>query len=151
MKLQRKKRISWILMIVWMLVIFIMSNQPGEISSKQSNLVLYIFNLVGINLSKSLGEFATLVVRKVAHFSEYMILLFFVYNVLKFYMDKTKAKVIGLLIVFLYACTDEFHQLFVEGRAGQFKDVLIDTSGGLGGVLITYVFEKINSNRNKAK
>ena len=32
--------------------------------------------------------------------------------------------------VFLYACTDEFHQLFVPGRDGNFRDVIIDTSGG---------------------
>ena len=33
--------------------------------------------------------------------------------------------------VFLYACTDEFHQLFVPGRSGNFRDVIIDTSGGV--------------------
>lgn len=37
--------------------------------------------------------------------------------------------------VFLYACTDEFHQLFISGRSGQFRDVLIDTAGGLLGSL----------------
>ena len=31
-------------------------------------------------------------------------------------------------IVFCYACTDEFHQLFVPGRAGRFTDVMIDCS-----------------------
>ena len=34
-------------------------------------------------------------------------------------------------MTFLYACTDEFHQLFVPGRAGRFTDVLIDTTGGI--------------------
>ena len=34
-------------------------------------------------------------------------------------------------VTFLYACTDEFHQLFVPGRAGRFTDVLIDTTGGI--------------------
>ena len=34
-------------------------------------------------------------------------------------------------VTFLYACTDEFHQLFVPGRAGRFTDVAIDTVGGI--------------------
>ena len=44
-----------------------------------------------------------------------------------------------ILGVFLYACTDEFHQLFMDGRAGQFKDVLIDTAGGSTGILLWHV------------
>ncbi|MBQ3466792.1 MAG: VanZ family protein, partial [Oscillospiraceae bacterium] len=40
----------------------------------------------------------------------------------------------GLLFCFLYACSDEFHQLFVPGRAGMFSDVLIDTVGVLFGL-----------------
>ena len=39
-----------------------------------------------------------------------------------------------------YAATDEFHQLFVPGRSGQLKDVLIDTAGGaLGLVLLALI------------
>ena len=33
-----------------------------------------------------------------------------------------------------YAASDEFHQLFVEGRAGRVSDVLIDSAGALAGV-----------------
>ena len=37
----------------------------------------------------------------------------------------------SFVLTFGYACTDEFHQLFVPGRAGRFTDVLIDSSGAL--------------------
>ncbi len=37
---------------------------------------------------------------------------------------------------FLYACLDEFHQLFVDGRCGQPADVAVDTSGALVAVAI---------------
>jgi len=40
--------------------------------------------------------------------------------------------------VFLYACTDEFHQSFVPGRACLFRDVMIDTSGGAFAMIIKY-------------
>ena len=36
----------------------------------------------------------------------------------------------------VYAATDEFHQLFVPGRSGQVKDVLLDSCGAAVGVLI---------------
>ena len=38
---------------------------------------------------------------------------------------------------FLYACTDEFHQLFTGGRSGEFKDVCIDTGGAAAGAAMT--------------
>ena len=40
------------------------------------------------------------------------------------------------LICYGYACFDEFHQLFVNGRTGQFSDCLIDTSGAILGILL---------------
>ncbi|UYJ41604.1 MAG: VanZ family protein [Lachnospiraceae bacterium] len=33
------------------------------------------------------------------------------------------------MIAVLYACTDEYHQLFVPGRSGQLRDVMIDAVG----------------------
>lgn len=38
---------------------------------------------------------------------------------------------LSMLVTFLYACTDEFHQTFIPGRAGRFTDVLIDCTGAL--------------------
>ena len=39
----------------------------------------------------------------------------------------------------LYAASDEFHQLFVDGRTGQLSDVLLDSSGVLVGVLLCWL------------
>ena len=49
---------------------------------------------------------------------------------------------LSLLFCFLYACSDEFHQLFIPGRSGQFIDILIDTSGALIMLLIIYLWQK---------
>ena len=46
-----------------------------------------------------------------------------------------------ILIVILYASTDEFHQLFVPGREGTFRDVLIDTSGAIIAIIFICLFE----------
>ena len=40
------------------------------------------------------------------------------------------------IIAFLYACTDEFHQLFTDGRGSHFTDVLIDSCGAFIAILI---------------
>ena len=44
--------------------------------------------------------------------------------------------ILPVIIVFGYAGTDELHQYFVPDRCCSFKDVLIDTAGGLASVLM---------------
>ncbi len=57
-------------------------------------------------------------------------------------MDKRKAWNYSLAFVFLYACSDEFHQSFVPGRGPAFRDVLIDTSGGAFAYIVTSVINR---------
>ena len=138
---KHKKKIQWGLLITWMIVIFLMSHQPGEISSKQSDLLLRIFSSIGIELNDYFGE--------TAHFSEYMILFFLAYNVSKNYINTRKSRLLLIVFVFMYACTDEFHQYFVPGRSMAFKDVLIDTSGGIFGYIIIAAIEKFKFRKDK--
>ena len=72
-----------------------------------------------------------------------MILFLLAYNVTSNYTKDKKVKVYLILFVFLYACSDEFHQYFIPGRSMAFKDVLIDTSGGILGYIIITLFEKL--------
>lgn len=146
---KNKKIISWIILIAWMSLIFIMSHQPGEISSGQSELVIKIFSLIGIELNDYFGELATLVVRKTAHFSEYMILFLLAYNVTRYYVNNNRTRILLIAFVFSYACTDELHQYFIPGRVMAFKDVLIDTSGGVLGYIIATLIEKVKVRRLK--
>ena len=53
------------------------------------------------------------------------------------------ALAMSILLSFLYACTDEIHQIFVPGRSAQFRDVLIDTLGASFGTLIAYLILKL--------
>mgnify|MGYP004633929879 FL=1 len=50
---------------------------------------------------------------------------------------------------FLYACTDEHHQTFVNGRSGLFLDTLIDTLGGFISCITYFII--INKFNNKLK
>ena len=69
-------------------------------------------------------------VRKCAHMSEYAILTLLGFLTFSFLHGRRRV-LIPIGVTFIYACTDEIHQLFVPGRAGRFTDVAIDTAGGI--------------------
>ena len=52
----------------------------------------------------------------------------------------------GSIFCFGFAAFDEMHQLFVNGRSGQIKDVILDSSGALTGIIsvriLGYIFRK---------
>lgn len=87
-------------------------------------------------------------IRKFAHASVYFILYILVLNLI--YQIKGEYKfaycMISIAVCFIYACTDEFHQLFVEGRSGLFSDVIIDT---IGATISYIIVEIINRTRLK--
>ena len=74
---------AWMAFIFLVGLIFYMSNQPGDISSKQSGLVIKFFEMIGMNLNDQFGELATFLVRKAAHFTEYFILYFLTVNLIQ--------------------------------------------------------------------
>ena len=143
-KKKLRLKISWAALLLWMIIIFVYSSKNGTESDKQSALVIYVFNALGIDLNSMLGDLATFIVRKTAHFTEYLVLFLLAYNTFKNYLNKRSAIIYSILLTFGYACTDEIHQLFVPGRTGKFRDVLIDTSGSIfGGIVITLVNKRI--------
>lgn len=131
-----KKTLKWLAVAVWMGVIFIYSNQPAVVSSEKSGFVIEMFKALGLNLNSIFGDLASFVVRKTAHFTEYFILYILVYNAVLESKEKKKSLLYSIIIVFLYACSDEIHQIFIPGREGRIKDVMIDTSGGILALII---------------
>lgn len=122
-----------------------MSNTNGNDSSSQSNFFANII-LQFINIDK---ETLTFLIRKVAHMSEYAILaLFTYYALIKIAFNKRIIFQITFLISFLYACSDEFHQLFISGRSGQFTDIIIDSTGCLIMLLFLYLWQKRKNESN---
>ena len=132
-----KKNKYLILTILWMLFIFVMSQTPGNDSSKQSNFIVDII----IHILPITRDTLSFIVRKCAHMFSYCILAIFLF--MSVYEDNIKkAIIIAFLGTFLYACSDEFHQLFIPGRAGQIRDVCIDSTGALIMILIIYFILK---------
>src|SRR5919197_6409728 len=80
------------------------------------------------NLHTDLGLLDT-IGRKLVHFGEYALLTVLWWRALRTRMESRHAALVALALSSLYAISDEFHQTFVEGRAGNPVDWLIDTAG----------------------
>jgi VanZ family protein len=50
---------------------------------------------------------------------------------------------LALALVFLYAASDELHQVFVPGRTGQISDVVVDVAGAVAGLTLLWLGGKI--------
>jgi VanZ family protein len=127
----KRKYFKWVLVITWAIVIFMFSNQTGDISNNNNRFVVDLFKLIGVNLDSYFGDMANFIIRKLAHFSEYFIFYYLTYNALIENLSRKKALIASLAIIFIYACSDEIHQAFIPGRGPGIRDVLVDTGGGL--------------------
>ena len=132
-------------LVLWMALIFSFSNQKDVDSSKVSDgfidrTVVKIYKIFNENITKEkeneIIEKYTYPIRKFAHYTLYFILGILSFLVVKDYSINKKLIIYSLLICFLYACSDEFHQLFIIGRSARVLDVMIDTFGSLCGISI---------------
>ena len=78
------------------------------------------------DLDSGLGTL-DLILRKLAHMTEYALLTILWAWALRPVTHMNVA--IAAAIAVAYAISDEYHQTYVEGRAGTFVDVLIDSAG----------------------
>lgn len=127
----------WICVGLCMAAIFYFSSQSADVSASQSGFIRKIIeSIFGISTTTDY------VVRKLAHFCEFLGLSLLSNAALYFTCGKVKA-FFGTAISSAYAITDEVHQIFVDGRSCQFTDWLIDTAGAVTGLvifLIIYIF-----------
>lgn len=113
------KKIFRLLTLGIMLTIFWFSNQDANVSDTQSGFFAMLLPFLPV-----------WVIRKIAHMTLYAILAFCA----ACSQIKPSFKKV-LLFCACYACTDEFHQLFIPGRSGEIRDVCIDCLGACIGFL----------------
>ncbi|WP_319471277.1 VanZ family protein [uncultured Trichococcus sp.] len=121
---------------LWMCVIFLLSHQNGQDSSETSGILLELLEFIGIGPGSSVQGALSYLIRKAGHFTEYLILAILFLRYRKERGTSEKSALYAFLFVFLYASSDEFHQSFIPGRGPAFSDVLIDTAGGLTGIIL---------------
>ncbi len=144
--MNNSKVLSWMAVIVWMAVIFAFSHQPATVSSSMSSgiteTILQAISQVSAEVAIDTDALHTFV-RKNAHFFVYLILGVLVVRALrKSGMRGYRGAFTALLICALYAMSDETHQLFIAGRSGELRDVLIDSSGAFTGIGITFLISE---------
>lgn len=123
-----------------MIVIFYFSHQPVNESSELSEgiskpLVEKLESIIKIDIDERKFDY---LIRKLAHFTEYMILGILMYLAsCKNNIPKYSKVLWCILFCAFYAITDEIHQAFIPGRGPKVSDVLIDSFGSITGILIT--------------
>lgn len=154
-----KKYFPCITTLAVMVIIFLFSSENAEQSSESStgfihfivNIINNLFNTAhDMTITKTIEHF----VRKAAHFAIYAALGFNACWMFRNLCSRAKKHTLILystIFSFIYACSDEIHQLFSPGRSGSFADVLLDTSGAFIGslLLVTIVFVYTYSKEKK--
>lgn len=147
-------RTTGIALTVFMMVfIFTMSSQNATVSNETSggvikftvSLVYPEFNELSEIAQNGIVSSLQGLVRSLAHFSAFAALCF---SSLIFTLTLEKLKLLlryvsSVVFSFVYALSDEFHQLFIPGRAFQLSDVFVDLCGILVGALFMYLITLI--------
>jgi VanZ family protein len=131
------RRILIVMLVIWMISVFGLSNQNGEASGNLSMKVANFFAHGDTVEAENIEP----IIRKVAHMTEYAVGGMIFYGITLTYPKLTTKKRVFISVIFavLYASSDEVHQLYISERNGSIKDVIIDTCGallGIGGVYI---------------
>lgn len=136
-----------IFIFLWMTLIFYFSNQNSSISGKTST--DFLCKIVEVVKGRKLSAIERIrirrkysfYIRKLAHFFLYFVLGAMVYILLCVFMkNPIKTVILAIFICFLYACTDEFHQLFIPGRTSKVFDVMVDTCGSMLSISFILLF-----------
>lgn len=143
-RMDRRKRMVWICLVA-LLLVFIWGNSllPGAVSGQESEWVKKLLSPVLTWLQGRLGILGLAVdqsylVRKLAHFCEYMLLGFLT----GFMLQQPEGKTLFLPAEGLClgaAIVDELLQHIAPDRGPSVKDVLLDLSGATVGLAIAMI------------
>jgi VanZ family protein len=138
----------WLPVVLWMMLIFTASGDSGSFQ-RSSRIIGPVLRWFFPNVSAETEDFVVTGVRKCAHLTEYGILAFLVWRAYR----KPKWKDarpwswadagVALWAAVFYATTDEFHQTFVPTREGCVRDVMIDSSGAVAGLIALWLLGRI--------
>ena len=141
------------LLLLLMLSIFILSDQDAVESANTSSgiikkiLSVFVLDFENLPLSEQNEMILSFsfAARKTAHFLIYTLLGIFSFLTFVTYknLHLSFRMSISAIVCILYAVSDEIHQLFVVGRSGEVRDVLIDSIGSFVGIASCYLFCRI--------
>ncbi|MEH6949182.1 VanZ family protein [Bacillus sp. JJ634] len=155
-----KKRIVWCaFLLFWIGIIFHISSQTSQVQDLSGVIekvvdeekwgemlsgfsVRYYDQEISVEKSGVI-DFIHFLIRKGAHVGIFFVLGLLTIVVWRLFTDLHFISVFGsLLFVFGYACLDELHQHYTGGRTPLFDDVILDTIGGVFGIVCYLAFTR---------
>jgi VanZ family protein len=138
----------WLPVLLWMALIFSASSDRASFEHS-SRIIAPVLRWLIPQISDEAVHLVVLLVRKAAHLTEYAVLAVLVWRLLARRSPDPKRiwtwPVAGrtLLVVLLYAASDEFHQIFVPSRQASVWDVLLDTTGGFFALILLWLIGRL--------
>jgi len=138
----------WLPVAAWMFMIFGASTDIGS-AAHSSRIIQPVLHFLFPNLSAEAIDLVVTIVRKGCHLTEYAILAFLVRRARRSHLPPENRgwhwseAAEAVWVTVFYAATDELHQTFVPSREGCLRDVFIDSSGAVAGMLILWVFGRV--------
>lgn len=151
-----KQALLLIFVFAFICTIYFLSGQEGEVSHMLSSGMVKkastFIELPGVlkQYSKELNISYDFILRKIAHFSIFFILAVLLFKVIKSYTRKY-SRIITITCCIIFACLDEYHQVFISGRNARFTDIIIDTAGAICGIFLGMTAEAIWRLKRKPK
>jgi VanZ family protein len=140
----------WLPLVLWMVLIFSASGDEDSVA-RTSRFLEPFLRWFAPDISPESIDRVRLIVRKGAHVFEFAVLAWLWWRALRSrgasreWSWSTAGIAFGISV--LYAGTDEFHQLFVDGRGGSIVDVFIDAAGAALALGILWMIERKRSLR----
>ena len=133
----------WLPVLFWMALIFSASSDSMSFQHT-SRIIAPLLHWLFPAISDATVHLVVVLVRKAAHLSEYGVLALLVWRLVRRLSANTTGVwrwpdlVKTMLVVLVYAASDEFHQRFVPSRQASIQDVAIDTAGGFLALLLLW-------------
>ena len=143
-----------VMILLWGGAIYYLSSMNSNSSNSSSTGVISVFIEDSVKVTNKAGlsdshpneskldkasKILNAPLRKMMHASVYFVLAILIIVFINVMQKKKRyflALLITIVLCFMFACTDEYHQTFVGGRTGEFRDVLIDSTGALVGTMV---------------
>lgn len=134
----------WLPPLLWMAAIFYFSTDTFS-GDQTGSLFWRIISFVYPGVTQEQFEAIHFYLRKAAHFTEYALLgllLFRAFRAGAITSWRWNWALGSLLVVVLYALTDEYHQTFTRHRVGSIYDSLTDIAGGAFALLALWLVRR---------
>jgi VanZ family protein len=134
----------WAPPIIWMSAIFIFSTDSFS-GDKTGSLIWKVFSFIYSDITHELFDSIHFYIRKAGHFTTYAVLASLLFRAFRSGAGarwRWRWAISSLLVAFLYASLDEYHQTFTRHRTGSVYDSLIDTSGAVTALFLLWLFRR---------